>query len=178
MPGDSGRGLWRALRAQGADARSLRAVLASGVLTPWACAIYTKLSLDARGLPTWDWLYFVHPGTVLAELWATAWFALPSLVLVVLGHRLFQGWPSWLARLSATERRLAVLACAAWGALASVPEFLAVFAEFHPVILLAPFFVTATLLDGYLVGLAAGLMLAAASCVFRLLRQRQRRYMH
>lgn len=46
-------------------------MLAISLLLPWATGAAVKIYLDARGLPTYPWVYYVKP-------WTLAVFVIPS----------------------------------------------------------------------------------------------------
>ena len=146
------------------------AILITGIVIPWAVGIGVKIHLDALGEPTWDWLYFLHPGRLLAEVWATFWFAAPSLALVILAHFLLSGRITRLNFLSANERRAVILTSAIWGGIGSVPIFIEVFRELDPIVFFVPFFITAIYVGHYLLGLIAGAVLALGSYGIRRMR--------
>lgn len=148
-------------------------VLGLGLLLPWLVGIGMKLYLDARGEPTWDWLYFLHPGRLALELWATLWLAAPSLVLALVARLLFRDRLPGATLLSPAEKAAAILVAAAWGAAGSLPVLIALFRDFHPVSFLVPFFHTLLYLDDYLLGLAAGALLAVTGSALRHRRHRR-----
>lgn len=148
------------------------AVVMSGILIPWCIGVGMKLHLDRLGEPTWDWAYFFHPRSLLTELWATFWFAAPSLALALLAHYLLAGRIARLDFLVASEKRVVVLASAAWGGLQSVPVFLDIFRNLDPIIFLLSFYVAGVYVGHYLTGLLAGLALALASAGLRRLRRK------
>lgn len=142
-------------------------MLAVGLLLPWCIGIGIKLFLDSQGEPTWNWSYLLHPGIVLAELWASLWFAAPSLVLAYFAYRLFTGRVRWLHRLNRVEHCLIIVAAMTWGTAGSVPVFYQLFWKFDPIVLFVPFFVTAVYVDDYAFGLLAGLLFAWLSWAIR-----------
>jgi hypothetical protein len=135
------------------EARLVWIVLALGALLPWCVVIGVKLYLDFHGSPTWGWRHFLHPGIVLAEIWTTVCLAAPSMVLAIFALQLFSGRLKWLNMLSRLEKASVIAACAAWGAVGSVPVFVEMFREFHPVSFFFPFFWTALYIDDYALGL-------------------------
>ena len=138
-----------------------------GVLLPWSVGIGTKIYFDLHDHPTWDWLYFLHPARLLFEVWATFWFALPAIALAVLAYFLFTDRIPRLAGFNDFEKSLVILPSLVWGAVGSVPVFLDIFREFHPIVVLIPFFVTFAYVGDYTIGLLAGLVLAICSCAVR-----------
>lgn len=171
---ESRSGLWRMLTQRTPEARLVWIVLALGALLPWCVAIGVKLYLDSHGSSTWGWRYFLHPGTVLAEIWTTVCLAAPSMVLAIFALQLFSGRLKWLNMLSRLEKASVIAACAAWGAVGSVPVFVEMFREFHPVSFFFPFFWTALYVDDYALGLFAGFVLAFAGYGVRYWRSQQR----
>ncbi|MDH4109250.1 MAG: hypothetical protein OEW35_13105 [Gammaproteobacteria bacterium] len=137
------------------------AIAIAGIALPWCIGTGVKLYLDAQGKPTWDWLYFLHPGTLLAEIWATAWLAAPSLLLALFAALMFCGRIEILRRFDRIEMTLVVLPSATWGGYASALVFIEMFRVFHPVAFLLPFFYTVLYAGYYLLGLLVGLALAA-----------------
>jgi len=149
------------LRSRSYESLLVWAIATTGLLLPWCVGIGVKLYLDARGEPTWDWLYFLHPGTLIAEVWATLWFAAPSLLLALVSGLLFCGRFEPLRRLNRLEMSLLVLPAALWGGYASVTAYIEMFWSFHPVAFLLPFFYTALYVGQYVLGLLAGIVLAS-----------------
>jgi hypothetical protein len=149
------------------DSWLLRCVLIAGLLIPWATGIGVKLYLDSRGEPTWDLSYFLYPAIMALELWATFWFALPSLLLAWFGSKLFSPADPWFASLAPWERRMIILSSGVTGSVASVHVFLDVFWNFHPINFLLPFFAVAAYGRYYLAGLVLALLAALASARFR-----------
>jgi len=148
------------LRHRSFESMLVWSIAISGLALPWCVGVGVKLYLDAHGSPTWDWLYFLHPGTLLAEMWATVWLAAPSLLLALVAALLFCGRIGALRRLGRLEMVLVVLPAAAWGAVASAFVYIDMFRDFHPVAFLLPFFYTALYAGQYALALAAGLILA------------------
>jgi hypothetical protein len=167
-------GLWCMLTRRTPEALLVWIVLAIGALLPWCVAIGVKLYLDFHGRPTWGWRYFLHPGIVLAEIWTTVCLAAPSLVLAVFALQLISGRFEWLNMLSRLEKAAVVAICAAWGAVGSVPVFVEMFWEFHPISLFFPFFWTALYIDDYALGLFAGFVVAFAGYGIRYRKSQQR----
>ncbi len=149
------------------DSWITRGILAAGIITPWCVGIGVKVYLDQQGEATWSWLYFLHPGRLLAEIWATFWFAAPSFLLAILAHLMLAGRIGRLNRLNAYEKRFVVLASAIWGGVRSVEVFLEIFRSLDPVVFLVPFYVTALYVGHYALGLGAGFALAFASYAIR-----------
>ena len=142
-------------------------IIAAGAVTPWCVGAGMKIYLDRLGEPTWDWLYFLHPGRLLAEIWATLWFAAPSLLLALLAHFLLAGRISRLNFLNQYEKRLTLIISASWGGAASVPVFLEVFRLLDPIVFFFAFLVTAQYIADYVLGLLAGFLLAVTSYAIR-----------
>ena len=138
-----------------------------GVLLPWAVGIGIKVYFDLHDRPTWDWLYFFHPAHLLFEIWATFWFALPAIALAVLAYFMFTNRIPRFGGFNGFEKSLIILPSLAWGVFASVPVYLDIFREFHPIVVLLPFFVTAAYAGEYAGGLLAGLLLAICSRAVR-----------
>jgi hypothetical protein len=132
-------------------------------LLPWFVAIAVKLHLDAQGEPTWDWLYFLHPTSILYELWATLWFALPGISVALLCYPLFSNRHIFFHRLNAVEKAVIILPSLVIGAFGSIPVFIDTFWEFHPIVLMLPFFITILYTGHYVLGLGVGLTLALGS---------------
>lgn len=157
----------RPLRGQRPELFLIWLIVLMGVLLPWLVGVSTKISLDLRGQPTWDWLYFLHPGRLLMGLWATFWLALPSLVLALLGRALFSNQWKLASALSRVEKWLLISTCAVWGAVASVKIFIEMFEDFDPVSLLVPFFWTVLYADDYVYGLLIGAAFVVLSTLGR-----------
>ena len=145
-------------------------IVCLGIVLPWAIGIGVKLYLQSQGKPTWEWSYFFEPENIALELWATAWFAAPYLVLGVLALCIIVGRIPLLDRLTDWERRVIVLASLVWGTVGSVRVFLGMFRSFDPVVFLfAPVFFV-QYLDDMAIGLAGGIVIAALSFAVRRLR--------
>lgn len=69
-------------------------ILLVGLLLPWAVGVWVKISLQAKGMPTFPWLYFLAPGRILGEAIVSAYWALPFTGLAFLGrYGLEPGFP-------------------------------------------------------------------------------------
>ena len=163
-------GFWHFLREPSAESRLARGVLVLGALLPWSVGAGIKLYLDIRGEPTWSWLYLLHPAIVLAELWATLWFAAPSIALAFVTYLLATRRIRWLGMLNRFENSLIIVICAMAGAAGSVPVFFELFWVFDPIVLFFPMFVTIVYLHYYALGLLAGILAAFLSYGLRRLR--------
>jgi hypothetical protein len=140
---------------------------ALGAVIPWSVGIGVKLHLVSEGKPTWDWSYFLQLQSLLVELWATLWFAAPSVGLAFFAHLLFSGRFPRLAGLASFEKTLIVLASALCGGVASGRVFLDVFWLLDPSVFLFPSAVVIRYAGYYLLGLVAGCALAGLSAGFR-----------
>lgn len=160
-------GLTKFLRRRSLGGLLVWLSLLVGVLTPWCVGIGIKVYLDLHDRPTWNWMYFLHPGHLLFELWATFWYALPAIAIALLTYILFSGRYQSPDRFNPLEKSLIVLSGLAWGSIASVPVFIRIFWKFDPVVMVFPFFVTAAYAGQYVLGLLAGLVLALSSYFFR-----------
>ncbi len=98
-----------------------------GVVSPWAIGLAVKLQLQARGVATLSWAYFLGPQALPEELWAAMWFALPFVGLALLGRAALRGHLRLLRNTTPGERRLVIgaglLAGLAGVAHVLVPEF-------------------------------------------------------
>jgi uncharacterized membrane protein len=137
--------------------------LAVGVFLPWCVGAGVKVHLDRHGQPTWEWLYFLHPGRLIVELWATVWFAAPNLILALLAYLMFTGRVPGIDRFNLWEKSLVIVSSLLMGSIASVTTFIEAFADFHPVIFLLPFFLTVVYAGDFALGLLAGVLLALCS---------------
>jgi len=146
-----------------AESRLARGVLTLGALLPWSIGAGIKLYLDFHGEPTWSWLYLLHPVIVLVEIWATIWFAAPSIVLVIITYLLATRRIRWLDRLNRLESSLIVIISALVGATGSIPVFFELFRVFDPIVLFFPMFVTVVYLGYYVLGFLAGILAAFLS---------------
>ena len=69
-------------------------ILLVGLLLPWTVGVWVKISLQAKGMPTFPWLYFLAPGRILGEAIVSAYWALPFTGLAFLGrYGLEPGFP-------------------------------------------------------------------------------------
>jgi hypothetical protein len=112
--------------------------------------------LDRQGQPTWEWLYFLHPGRLIVELWSTVWFAAPNLILALLACLMFTGRVPGIDRFNLWEKTLVIVSSLLTGSIASVTTFIEAFADCHPVIFLLPFFLTVVYAGDFALGLLAG----------------------
>jgi hypothetical protein len=161
-------GPWKFLRQRSIGSTLAWAALLLSMLLPWSIAVGVKLYLDSQGKPTWDWLYFAHPTLILYELWATLWFALPGIGVALLCYLLFTNRFAFSRRLGAGEKSAIALASLLVGAIGSIPTFISVFMEFHPIVLMLPFFVMIPYVGYYALGLVAGIVMALGSYGIRL----------
>ncbi len=137
-------------------------IVISGLTLPWAVGAGVKLYLDAQGLPTWPWWFFLNPARFVLELTLTLFFASPFIALAFLARYLLSV-PLWGTRY---WERLAVIMCAlVGGVIGTVRTFLSVFMQFQPWNLLAPlplFYV-----DDMLRGLVVGCIIAGIGVLIR-----------
>lgn len=150
------------LRERSLESLLVWSIAITGLILPWCVGIGVKIYLDTHGKPTWEWLYFLHPGTLLAEVWATVWLAAPSLLLALIAALMFCGRIESLRGLSRSEMMLVILPAAVWGAARSVFVYIDMFWEFHPIAFMLPFFYTALYAGHYLVGMVVGMALAGS----------------
>jgi hypothetical protein len=137
-------------------------IVATGMVLPWAVGIGVKLYLDAQGLPTWPWRYFLDPARFVLEFTLTLVFASPFIALAFFARYLLsvQLWGTryW--------ERLPVILCGLLGgAVGTVRTFLLVFVQFEPMNLFAP--LPLLYVDDMLRGLVVGCIIAALSILAR-----------
>jgi hypothetical protein len=137
-------------------------IVATGMILPWAVGIGVKIYLDAQGLPTWPWRYFLDPARFILELTLTLVFASPFIALAFFARYLLsvQLWGTryW-------ERLLVILCGLLGGAIGTVRTFLFVFVQFNPMILFGP--LPLLYIDDMLRGLLVGCVIAALSILTR-----------
>ena len=137
-------------------------IVATGMALPWVVGIGVKLYLDARGLPTWPWGYFLHPTRLAVEFVLTVVFASPFIALAFLARYLLSV-PLWGTR--DWERLLVILCGLVGGAIGTVRTFWLVFSIFDPMILFGP--LPLLYVDDMLLGLLIGCLIAALSALMR-----------
>ncbi len=138
------------------------AIVATGMALPWAVGIGVKLYLDAQGLPTWPWRFFLDPARLTVEFVLTLIFASPFIALAFLARYLLSV-PLWGTRY--WERLLVILCGLLGGAVGTVRTFLFVFVQFDPILLFAP--LPLLYVDDMLRGLLIGCIVAALSMLTR-----------
>jgi len=115
-------------------------ILLVGLLLPWAVAVWVKISLQAKGMPTFPWAYFLVPGRILGEAIVSVYWALPFTGLALLvRYGLETRLPFF--DIGPYERIACVILSFAVGVWRAVPLFLDLFLEFHPIVFLYPWFV-------------------------------------
>ncbi|MDX1487066.1 MAG: hypothetical protein R3268_02620 [Acidiferrobacterales bacterium] len=137
-------------------------IVASGMALPWAVGIGVKFYLDAQGLPTWPWRFFLDPARFVLELTLTLVFASPFITLAFLARYLLSA-PLWGTRY--WERLLVILCALLGGAVGTVRTFLLVFLQFQPMNLFAP--LPLLYVDDMLRGLLVGCIIAGLSALTR-----------
>ena len=137
-------------------------IVATGMALPWVVGIGVKLYLDAHGLPTWPWGYFVHPTRLAVEFVLSVVFASPFIALAFLARYLLSV-PLWGTRY--WERLLVILCGLVGGAIGTVRTFWLVFAKFDPMILFGP--LPLLYVDDMLRGLLIGCLIAGLSVLMR-----------
>jgi hypothetical protein len=137
-------------------------IVAAGMALPWAVGAGVKLYLDAQGLPTWSWWFFLNPARFVLEITLTLFFASPFIALAFLARYLLSV-PLWGTRY---WERLAVIVCAlVGGVIGTVRTFLWVFVQFNPMNLIAP--LPLLYLDDMLRGLVVGCVIAGLGVLIR-----------
>lgn len=137
-------------------------ITALGMALPWAVGAGVKLYLDAQGLPTWPWSFFLNPARFVLELTLTLFFASPFIALAFFARYLLSV-ALWRTRF---WERLAVIVCAlVGGVIGTVRTFLWVFMQFNPMNLFAP--IPLLYLDDMLRGLVVGCVIAGIGVLIR-----------
>ena len=114
-------------------------ILLVGLLLPWAAAVWVKISLQAKGMPTFPWAYFLVPGRILGEVIISVYWALPFTGLALLvRYGLETRLPFF--DIGPYERIACVILSFAVGVWRAVPLFHDLFLEFHPIVFLYPWF--------------------------------------
>jgi len=142
-------------------------IVCLGIVLPWATGIGVKLYLQSQGEPTLAWSDFFEPEAIPLELWATPWFAAPYLLLALLARWILAGRLPLLDRFTDWERRVIVLASLGWGAVGSIRVFVDIFMDLDLIVFLLAFYIPLHYADDMLIGLAAGIVIAALSLAIR-----------
>jgi len=132
------------------------ATIVIGVLLPWAVGAVEKVYLDHLGKPTYDWLFFLDPRRLPAELALSGVFAAPFILYGWLA-RWVLGSPH-LQSLGDTDRRWLVLPGFALGIAAYIWNSWRVFTVFDPLLFFFP---------RYVIGIGVGVALGTAVVIAR-----------
>lgn len=146
---------------------TVRIIVVIGVTLPWLIGSGIKVYFDIHSKPTWEWIYFLHPGRLLIMIWATIWLGAPSLLLAYVTRLLMANKLPKANLLLVWEKYLIIITSALWGLIGSIPILFDMFWDFDPVSLLVPFFWTLMYIDDYLVGMIVGLGMALTSLIIR-----------
>lgn len=149
--------------ADDAEARAARRlmiqILVGGALIPWVSGACVKLYLDAQYAPTWPWSAFLDPGSLFIELFYTALFAIPYVVLAGIARHAFRGGRLPFLDAAGVGRRRAVVSCSLVGGwIMSALFFVSLFRQFDWVsLLVAPPFAVVAVALAMTAGWSAGL---------------------
>lgn len=131
-------------------------ILLVGLMLPWAVAVWVKISLQAKGMPTFPWVYFLAPGRIVGEAMVSVYWALPFTGLAFLGrYGLETRLPFF--DIGPYDRVACVILSFFVGVWRAVPLYRDLFLEFHPIVFLYPWFVrygkdmVLTVLGGWLI---------------------------
>ena len=115
-------------------------ILLVGLLLPWTVGVWVKISLQAKGMPTFPWLYFLAPGRILGEAFVSAYWALPFTGLAFLGRYGLEARLPFFD-IGPCDRVACIIFSFVVGVWRAVPLFRDLFLEFHPIVFLYPWFV-------------------------------------
>jgi len=115
-------------------------IMLAGLLLPWVVAAWVKISLQAKGMPTFPWVYFLAPGRIFGEAVVSVYWALPFTGLALLSRFGLETRLPFFD-IGPYERIACVLFSFVVGVWRAVPLFHDLFLEFHPIVFLYPWFV-------------------------------------